>query len=170
MGFVFFVLFAVTGVGYNFPFLIVDEEHPNGVRRPDIADGNVFAYVSTIFLSLAVGFLFAAFNSLLVTWYNTLPSVRRYGALLGMNPLFVKYPGLIYQVSRYSMIWVFIFTIPLLTLAPILDPQFQPTSDLIWQIMVIVSLTIYYVSIFTVANTLSKIFRDTIAAIGPSGM
>ena len=62
MGFVFFVLFAVTGVGYNFPFLIVDEEHPNGVRRPDIADGNVFAYVSTIFLSLAVGFLLCRFQ------------------------------------------------------------------------------------------------------------
>lgn len=67
------------------------------------------------------------------------------------------------------MIWVFIFTVPLLAIVPMVDTSYQPTSDLIWKVMVIVSLNIYYISIFAVAKTLMKIFKDTIVAIGPSG-
>lgn len=109
MGFVAFITFAVVGLFYNIPFLLIDDEHPNGITRAMLPEGETWAYVQTIALSIAAPALFGGFNSLLVTWYHTLPSVRKYGALLGMNKLFIKVRSS--SKCTYTKFNVFLFSI-----------------------------------------------------------
>ncbi|GBG27845.1 Hypothetical Protein FCC1311_040682 [Hondaea fermentalgiana] len=56
-------------------------------------------------------------------WYQSLPSIRRYGALFGINPLLVKYPFVLKAITLFSSVASVACLVTFILVLPIVEPE-----------------------------------------------
>lgn len=98
----------------------------------------------------------------IIAWYFTLPTVSRYGALIGVHKTLVQNPNLI--VTRaYSIsiaMTVLSFLNPLIL--PMINAEYQRFSDFIIVIIHVLFMLVIPTFVLPVINSILKVFRSAV--------
>lgn len=157
------VLFNLTSLGSELPFVLHgtfsgEEEEERFTMRKGEPWINIGLALSTCF-SISTCYL------LLISWYNTLPSVLVHRALFQLNMLLVRYPLLIYRVAMFNIIGIWLVQAVVLVIVPLTTPN--DIYFLVTQIYVATNLSfplVFGVLQYIVIGGVIKIYRGGIEA------
>eukprot|EP00511_Aplanochytrium_stocchinoi_P009415 CAMPEP_0204866484 /NCGR_PEP_ID=MMETSP1348-20121228/17770_1 /ASSEMBLY_ACC=CAM_ASM_000700 /TAXON_ID=215587 /ORGANISM="Aplanochytrium stocchinoi, Strain GSBS06" /LENGTH=407 /DNA_ID=CAMNT_0052018399 /DNA_START=132 /DNA_END=1352 /DNA_ORIENTATION=- len=149
--FLWFLGYGVVSLLYFVPFIM-----PVPQFR-----GNL---IQNVGLALAASQVLTGYYALIVTWYDTLPSVRLYGNLLKMNPLFIKYPRLVYRAVTLMALFIFFTDISLLVIIPAVDESLTDICNDAFLISISGFLFIFLIIASMVSHSVRKVFRQMISA------
>lgn len=140
---------------YHTPFIL-------GYRR---SDGNIALNIG---LAVMLGSIVSATSVQFLALYYTLPNVSRYGSLLGLNKMIVRYPSFISNVSVWQGVVLSISVFTTVFLVPSLAPELQLQMDYLQISIGIAYLMCYIPFLVLVTTTIEFIFRSSIRAFGGS--